>query len=70
MPTLIILGVFENITHTGTEFVGQSDIAEKGGDDWILGFGSKFSGVISPDHEARLAFSVYIRLFSITNLAG
>ena len=35
MPTLIILGVFENITHTGTEFVGQSDSAEKGGDDWI-----------------------------------
>lgn len=69
MPTLIILGVFENITHTGTEFVGQSDIAEK---EAMIGFwdSAQISGVISPDHEARLAFSVYIRLFSITNLAG
>ena len=32
-----LFAVFENITHTGTEFVGQSDIAEKGGDDWIFG---------------------------------
>ena len=36
----------------------------------FLGFGSKFSGVISPDHSVRLAFSVKIRSFSTTNLAG
>lgn len=35
MPTLIMLGIFENITYTGTELISQSDIAEK---EAMIGF--------------------------------
>jgi len=60
MPTLIILGVFENITHTGTEFVGQSDIAEKGGDDWIFGIRLKiFRGYLTRPRGTVSIFRVY-----------
>ena len=59
MTALIILGVFENITHTGTEFVGQSDIAEKGGDDWIFGIRLNFPGLSRPTTSTVGIFRVY-----------
>src|SRR5699024_8494556 len=36
----------------------------------FFGFGSRFSGVMIPCLEARLAFSTYILSFSITNFAA
>ncbi len=60
MPTLIMLGIFENITYTGTELICQSDIAEKGGDDWILGIRLKiFRGYLTRPRGTIGIFRVY-----------